>query len=79
MSKVILLALLLGACSTVSTKLTTRTPDASLLVACPQLAPLPAKPTGSDIDRALVTTTKLYLECKAKDDGLIEFENAAPK
>jgi hypothetical protein len=79
MPKVILLALLLGACSTVSTKLVSRMPDASVMQPCQKPAPLPAKPTGSDIDRALVTTTQLLLECSAKHDGLIQFEQAAPK
>jgi hypothetical protein len=77
---VILLAVLfLSACGTVTTKLATRTPDPSLLVPCAKPAPLPAKPTGTDIDKALVNTTELLLDCSARHDGLIQFENAAPK
>lgn len=78
MIKIILLALLLGACTT-STKLVTRTPDSSLMVPCEKPPLLPAKPTGNQTDKQLVTTTKLLLDCSAKHDGLIEFEKAAPK
>lgn len=78
MFKIIALALLLGACAT-STKLVTRTPDPSLMVPCETPAAIPAKPTGNQIDKALVDTTRIALDCKAKHDGLIDFENGAPK
>ena len=74
----ILLALLLGACTT-STKLITRTPDASLMEPCERPIAISAKPNGNEIDKALVNTTRLLLECKARHDGLIDFEKAAPK
>lgn len=77
MRKVILAALLLGACDP-STKLVTRTPDASLMVPCERPAALPPKPTGNQIDKALVDTTRIALDCASKHDGLIEFEKAAP-
>lgn len=73
------LVLLLGGCGPTSTKLVTRTPDASLMVPCETPAKLPAKPTGNEVDKALIATTKIALDCKARHDGLIEFENAAPK
>jgi hypothetical protein len=72
-------ALLLGACVPTSTKLVTRTPDASLMTPCEKPQPLPAKPTGNDVGKQLVGTTKLLLDCSAKHDGLVEFEKAAPK
>lgn len=78
MLKVIAIALLLGACGPTSTKLVTRTPDASLMVPCEKPPLLPAKPTGNEIDKHDVLATRLVLECKAKHDGLIEFEKAAP-
>jgi len=78
MPKVILLALLLGACGTVSTKLVTRTPDASFMTPCAKPGLLPAKPTDNQIDAQLNTTTKLLLECAAKHDGLINFELQHP-
>jgi hypothetical protein len=70
--------LLLGGCAT-STKLVTRTPDPSLMVPCEMPAKLPTKPTGNDIDKHDVATTRIAIECKARHDGLIEFEKAAPK
>jgi hypothetical protein len=73
-----LLVLLLGGCAT-STKLTTRTPDPSLMVPCETPQKLPAKPTGNQVDKALVDTTRIALECKNRHDGLIQFELAAPK
>lgn len=73
------LAILLSACGPTSTKLVTRTPDPSLMVPCETPTMLPAKPTGNQVDKALVDTTRIALDCKAKHDGLIEFELAAPK
>ena len=70
--------LLLGACTT-STKLVTRAPDASLMQPCERPIAVSAKPNGNEIDKALVNTTRLLLECSARHDGLIAFENAAPK
>ena len=70
---------ILTGCGPTSTKLVTRTPDASLMEPCEKPQALPAKPTGNDIGKALVTTTKLLLDCSARHDGLIEFERAAPK
>jgi hypothetical protein len=75
----IVVFMLLVGCGPTSTKLTTRTPDASLMVPCEKPQTLPAKPTGNQIGKQLVDTTKLLLDCSAKHDGLIEFENAAPK
>lgn len=78
MLKIIAVALLLGACTT-STKLVTRTPDPSLMEPCERPIAVSAKPNGNEIDKALVNTTRLLLDCSAKHDGLIEFEKAAPK
>jgi len=46
---------------------------------CERPMAVSAKPNGNEIDKALVNTTRLLLECSAKHDGLIEFEKAAPK
>lgn len=78
MWKIIPLFLLVG-CGPISTKLDVRRPDASLLVPCETPAKLPVKPTNSQIAKHDVDTTRIALDCKAKDDGLIEFENAGPK
>jgi hypothetical protein len=71
--------LLVIGCQTTSTKLVTRTPDPSLMVPCETPTMLPAKPTGNQIDKALVDTTRIALDCKSRHDGLIDFEKAAPK
>lgn len=79
MFKIALALAFLPAMCTPSTKLVTRTPDASLMVPCETPAAIPAKPTGNQIDKALVDTTRIALDCKSRHDGLIEFENAAIK
>ena len=80
MRKVIPLCLLLGACgTTVSTKLVTRTPADNLMVPCETPPIPPAAPTNQDAAKGWVQAVRIALDCKAKDDGLIDFEKAAPK
>jgi hypothetical protein len=79
MFKIAIALMFLPAMCATSTKLVTRTPDASLMQECANTYKLPPKPTGNDVDKHDVMTTQLLQECIARHHGLVEFEKAGPK
>jgi len=74
----ILTSLALGACTTPAPVLVPRVPDASLLVPCETPSIPPERPTNIESSKGYVEAVRIALDCKAKDDALIQFEKAAP-
>ncbi len=58
-------------------KLVTRTPDAALMAPCEVPGIPPANPTNQEAAKGWVEAVRIALDCKAKDDALIDFEKAA--
>ena len=67
------LLLLAGCASTPAPVLVNRMPAAELLVPCDS-PPIPsAKPTAAEAATDWVNSVKIALDCKAKDDALVQF------
>lgn len=83
MSRWTLLAVcLLAGCATSTTRVPAEL-DQSLLVRCPDLAPVPVAEDGSgdpaELALAGVATAGLYLECQRRHEGLVEAIRKRPR
>jgi len=72
---VILSAILLTGCATVSVPVKAKFPEIpqTLLANCPQLEKVPENAKLSDVSKVIAKNYSTYYECAVKHDGIVEW------